>query len=677
MASSFSLGQRSLAKQVLVLALSLSAIISGVTAVVVAVQGVRAARQAVEREMMASLDSVSSSLVSSYESTRLRVERQLLVFQRMLGELPSPDGTMTETGTAGEVVTVRAGETILNGNTSVLQRMRSYTGADPELIVRHNNQWIRAATMQRGADGQPLTGAAVSSDDFVVKTLDTSTAATNIVYRGGRWYAMHVRPLKDDNGKIFGGLTLQVDLSDDVASTLKYIEESTVAGFGSMFALTSGANGSAEFLVHPTYKGKLVSDTPEADRPEFQKLVDEAAGFTESKMTTDDATQFVAFKTVPSWGWTLAAQGAKSDFLAAQYKQIALVVALLLISGILTGLVVFARMSFALRPVRDVVAGVTRLGEGDLTRDVPTGPAGSNNEIHIMAERINATRVRIAQLAQQMNATGSQVAVATTQTLQALNQIGRGTEVQSEAASGVAAAVEELTVSISQIADSTREANGFSKASSTAAEEGSAVVKQTVSEIEKMADRVANSAEVVQQLEASSRQISAVVKTIQEIAEQTNLLALNAAIEAARAGEEGRGFSVVADEVRGLAERTKTSTAQIASVIAAVQKQTTIAAQTMREVNTDMQASAAGARQAGTVLSRIQEAASRTAEVIADISNAAMEQKSASEQIASRVEQIAQYAEESAAAVQQSVASAESLQNQAQVLDETIRTLRT
>src|SRR5690606_12133090 len=142
------------------------------------------------------------------------------------------------------------------------------------------------------------------------------------------------------------------------------------------------------------------------------------------------------------------------------------------------------------------------------------------------------------------------------QTLQALSQIEQGTAVQSEAASQVASAVEELSVSIAQIADNSREADQFSKASSSAAEEGSSVVAQTVQEIHQMAQQVASSAEAVQTLEASSRQISEVVKTIQDIAEQTNLLALNAAIEAARAGENGRGFSVVADEVRNLAERT-------------------------------------------------------------------------------------------------------------------------
>lgn len=677
MALSFSLGQRSLAKQVLVLALSMSALVSLVTSAVVAWQSVVAAKHAVEREMMDSLGAASTSLVSSFESTRIRVERQFLVFQRMLGELPSPDGTLTETGTAGEVVTVRAGETVLNGNVSMLQRMRSYTSADPELIVRHNDRWIRAATLLRDGQGQGMTGSALAADDFVSRTLDSQQPATEVVARNGRWYALHVRPLKDDNGKIFGGLTLQVDLSDDVAATLKFVEDSVVAGHGTMYALAP-VKDDAEFLVHPLYKDKRISDAvPEEDRDFFRKMVAEDAGFLEKRLSTDESSNFVAFRTVPRWGWTLVASGPESSFLAAQYRQIALIIGMLLLSGALIGLIVFFRMSAALRPVRDVVDGIQRLGDGDLTRDVPPGPAGSKNEIHIMANSINATRTRIAQLAQQMGATGSQVAAATSQTLQALHQIGKGTEVQSEAASGVAAAVEELTVSISQIADNTREANGFSKASSVAAEEGAQVVTQTVSEIEKMAGQVANSAEVVQQLEASSRQISAVVKTIQEIAEQTNLLALNAAIEAARAGEEGRGFSVVADEVRNLAERTKASTSQISEVISAVQKQTSVAAQAMREVNTDMQASAAGARQAGAVLARIREAAGRTAEVISDISNAASEQKSASEQIASRVEQIAQYAEESAAAVQQSVASAESLQGQAQVLDETIRTLRT
>ncbi|MBN9476858.1 MAG: Cache 3/Cache 2 fusion domain-containing protein [Burkholderiales bacterium] len=677
MAVSLGLGQRSLAKQVLVLALSVSAVVSLVTAVVVAWQGLKAGKEAVEREMMDALGSVNSSLVSSFESSRGRVERQLLVFQRMLGELPSPDGTLTETGVAGEVMTVRAGENVLNGNSAILQRMRSYTGAEPELVVRHNNRWIRAATLLRGSDGSPLTGQPVPADDFVATTMDSQQAATNVVYRNKRWYALHVRPLKDDNGKIFGGIALQVDMSDDVASALDFIERTEVAGHGTMFAMTPSVNGTSEFLVHPLYKGKTVEETPEADRPFFRDLVDHGLGSLEAHLSTDDSDMLVSYQTVPNWGWTLVATGPKAEFMAMQYKQLALIVGLLVAGGLLTGLLIYYQMSMALRPVRDVVEGIARLGDGDLTRDVPAGPRGSRNEIHIMADRINATRARIAHLAQQMNSTGSQVATATTQTLQALHQIGKGTEVQSEAASGVAAAVEQLTVSISQIADNTREANNFSRTSSTAAEEGAVVVTQTVSEIEKMASQVASSAEVVQELEASSRQISAVVKTIQEIAEQTNLLALNAAIEAARAGEEGRGFSVVADEVRGLAERTKTSTSQIAQVIAAVQKQTSVAADAMRQVNADMQRSAEGARQAGDVLVRIREAAGRTAEVIADISNAAMEQKSASEQIASRVEQIAQYSEESAAAVQQSVASAESLQNQAQVLDETIRTLRT
>ena len=138
---------------------------------------------------------------------------------------------------------------------------------------------------------------------------------------------------------------------------------------------------------------------------------------------------------------------------------------------------------------------------------------------------------------------------------------------QSDATAAMAAAMEELTVSSSNISSSALETEQNSQEAMRLAAEGSERVGQASAAIRKMSETVTGASSRILALEERIGQVSSIANVIKEIAGQTNLLALNAAIEAARAGEQGRGFAVVADEVRKLAERTSSATTEIEQMI--------------------------------------------------------------------------------------------------------------
>jgi len=155
---------------------------------------------------------------------------------------------------------------------------------------------------------------------------------------------------------------------------------------------------------------------------------------------------------------------------------------------------------------------------------------------------------------------------------------------QQQKTTQVAAAVEELTSAVQQVAGNTQHSAEQANQASAIAHEGHDVVRASVESVNQLAGDVQQLSDLISKLHASSINISNVVEVINNVSDQTGLLALNAAIEAARAGEQGRGFAVVADEVRTLAQRTQTSTTEIATIIQDLQSEVE-AAFTLVEAN--------------------------------------------------------------------------------------------
>ncbi len=138
-------------------------------------------------------------------------------------------------------------------------------------------------------------------------------------------------------------------------------------------------------------------------------------------------------------------------------------------------------------------------------------------------------------------------------TVREASNLSSASEQISANANSVAAALEEMQASISEIT------RGAFDAASTATD---------------AVEMVRSTRDTIAVLASASKEIGSVVEVISSIAEDTNMLALNATIEAARAGDSGKGFAVVASEVKELANETAKATHSIKETIARIQRET-------------------------------------------------------------------------------------------------------
>lgn len=323
--------------------------------------------------------------------------------------------------------------------------------------------------------------------------------------------------------------------------------------------------------------------------------------------------------------------------------------------------------------ITELRQAATRFASGDLTgrvkltvRDELVHVADSFNG---MADHIGHLIDNIAQAVERITHSATELSVVS-------EQVAKGSQEQSNAASAMAASVQQVTVSIAMVADNSRRADEVAEKARTLSADGLEVVQSAVSEMRNIAVTVRDSATKVDSLGESSTQIAEILGVIKSIADQTNLLALNAAIEAARAGETGRGFAVVADEVRKLAERTAQATTQIGDMIEKIRAETAYAVIGMEQGCTQTDTGVELANRAGKAMELINMGAAEVTQAVSEIAAATQEQSAASNEIARNVEWIAQMAEENANAVKQSAQAARKMEAEAERLNSAVHQFR-
>lgn len=297
-------------------------------------------------------------------------------------------------------------------------------------------------------------------------------------------------------------------------------------------------------------------------------------------------------------------------------------------------------LSNAVRAMKDISEG-----EGDLTLRLNVS---GKDEIGQLANSFNGFITKMQDVIREVTSSTSQLSAAAEEMSMITDETRVGVQRQQSETALVATAVNEMSSTVHEVANSAGTAASAASEADSQSEQGKQVVSSTVASIRTLASEVETAANVIGQLEKDSESIGSVLEVIRGIAEQTNLLALNAAIEAARAGEQGRGFAVVADEVRSLASRTQESTQEIQEMIERLQKGSRDAVKAMQAGQEQAQTTVEQASEAETSLAQISAAVGQINEMNAHIAEASRQQGQVVEEINKNIINITQVADDSA-----------------------------
>ena len=309
-------------------------------------------------------------------------------------------------------------------------------------------------------------------------------------------------------------------------------------------------------------------------------------------------------------------------------------------------------------PINHAVAIASEVASGNLSVHIDNN---QTNEVGRLMAALATMVSGLRELVRSIESGATNIAASAEELSTVTSQTSDGINRQKQETDQVAAAMNEMTATVADIARNAEQAFTIASDAANQATKGEHEVRETVNQVNSLSVEVGQSMEIIQGLQAETANIGTVLDVIKSVAEQTNLLALNAAIEAARAGEQGRGFAVVADEVRSLAQRTQSSAQEIEALVTTLQSSAKNSVSAMESSASLASHTLERATATGASIERITHAVDEIKQYNNQIATASEQQTSVAEEINQNVTRIRDVTDQSAASSNQTASSSSEL----------------
>lgn len=435
---------------------------------------------------------------------------------------------------------------------------------------------------------RPWYQAAMASRDSFVRTQPYLDAAT------GTYVTTVAKAFQNHHGD---WAVLSVDVSYQAVDTI--VDSLTVGRTGRMRLISS--EGIIISDADESLKGQDISE-----KPHFQKIkeMDALTGYVNGEEGIDEMEGYYFNKgSKNSTTWMIVGTSQKEYATETKTLVVSSVIVLIVMMIIAILLAVYV-VKIVSSIINNIAKSFEEISSGMLKKNPTltkkemghgskgivnraTNPKEKGNEIQRLSYLYNVMIDTVGTLIGKVQGESNHVATMSESLLELSQQTSAATQEVTETITGVAEVtgsqaretelsvnqVQQLSEVVSELMDNVTQMNGQSQESLEINQQNMQVMDEVNTNWQDELAQMSRLVDNMTGMNTNIQNINQIINAINDISYQINLLALNASIEAARAGESGKGFAVVATEIRKLAEQTKASTLETESIIAEIQQQ--------------------------------------------------------------------------------------------------------